>query len=175
MVIIINGAGGTGKDTICDIVSKHYHVRTVSTIDPIKKMATEYGGWINDKSLAGRKLLSTLKQAFIEYNDLPTTYVTDQLIKFFDDPTEEILFVHIREPQEIDKFKQIVSSYSIPCYTLLIMSKRVTVPFGNCADDNVTHYQYDFIYNNDVPESDLEHDFMLYFELYILNRQWFDT
>ena len=28
-VIIINGAGGVGKDTICDLAAKHFKVRNI--------------------------------------------------------------------------------------------------------------------------------------------------
>ena len=38
-IIIINGQGGVGKDTICDIVKKYYGVKIVSSIDMIKAIA----------------------------------------------------------------------------------------------------------------------------------------
>ena len=38
-VIIINGAGGAGKDTLCAIAARHYAVTSVSAVDRIKEIA----------------------------------------------------------------------------------------------------------------------------------------
>jgi len=35
-IIIINGQGGVGKDTVCNILKKYYQIRIVSAIDKIK-------------------------------------------------------------------------------------------------------------------------------------------
>ena len=36
-VIVINGAGGVGKDTLCEFAEKHFKVMNVSSITPIKE------------------------------------------------------------------------------------------------------------------------------------------
>ena len=53
LVIVINGSGGVGKDSICSIVGKHYSTMNISSVDPIKKIAFENGwdGRKNEKSL----------------------------------------------------------------------------------------------------------------------------
>lgn len=130
-------------------------------------MAKQFCGWQQDKTLKGRKLLSDLKQALIQYNDLPTTYVTSQLDFFLNDAQKQVLFVHIREPEEIEKFKKIVVSRGCICYTLLIITPKITIPFGNTSDDNVQDYTYDFIYNNNVPLEQLHDDFMTFFNTII--------
>ena len=38
LVIVINGSGGVGKDSICSIVGKHYSTMNISSVDPIKKL-----------------------------------------------------------------------------------------------------------------------------------------
>ena len=43
IVIIINGVGGAGKDTLCDLASKHYKVKNISAITPIKEIAQKCG------------------------------------------------------------------------------------------------------------------------------------
>ena len=47
-VIVINGQGGCGKDTICNIMAKYYKIKNISTVDPIKDIA-KYAGWNGEK------------------------------------------------------------------------------------------------------------------------------
>ena len=49
LVVVIDGAGGVGKDTLCAFAAKKYRVRNVSSADPIKTVARA-GGWDGDKS-----------------------------------------------------------------------------------------------------------------------------
>lgn len=160
IVIVINGIGGVGKDTICDLVGKHYSVSNISSITPIKELAT-YAGWRGEKTLAARRLLSDLKFAFNRYNDLSYQYVMDKYNEFLCDQDKQILFVHIREPEEIDRFVQNIRT---PNLTLLIKSSHIEdTVYGNPSDDNVLDYPYDYIYQNEKSLFELENDFMHYF------------
>ena len=164
-VIIINGAGGAGKDTVCGIIAAHYKAKSISAIDPIKSIAI-HGGWeYIDKSLKARKLLSDIKLAFVEYNDLPFNHLLREYSEFIRISNEtEILIAHIREPFEIEKFKAAVSP-ACACITLLVKSdKSDSIIFGNASDDDVTNYNYDYIYENSAPLKKLEEDFMNFFE-----------
>ena len=67
-VIVINGAGGVGKDTLCDLAAKHFKVYNVSSITPIKEIAA-LCGWDGSKDDRSRKFLADLKQISVEYND----------------------------------------------------------------------------------------------------------
>ena len=73
-VVVVNGKGGVGKDTLCDFVSQKYKTLKVSSIDPIKEMAL-FVGWNGEKTLQARRFLSDLKKATILYNDFPTKYL----------------------------------------------------------------------------------------------------
>lgn len=157
-VIIINGIGKSGKDTLVKFVSKHYNVMNESSIDPIKYIAS-YIGWNGNKSEKSRKFLSDMKKLSIEFNDYPTNYLFEKYKKFLNS-NKEIMFVHIREPIEIDKFKKKISSH---CITLLIMNKNSPEYLNNDSDDNVSNYNYDFIYNNDYPLAETENVFMKFF------------
>ena len=72
-VIVINGAGGVGKDTLCELASKHFKVYNVSSITPIKEIASMCG-WRGEKDDKARKFLSDLKRLTVEYNDYPTVW-----------------------------------------------------------------------------------------------------
>lgn len=164
-IIIINGQGGVGKDTICDIVKKHYKIKVVSSIDMIKAIAI-YGGWDKQKDLKGRKLLSDLKLAFSEYNDLPFKQMAHEIKIFKNFRDEQILFIHIREPNEI---KKLVSEYP-EIKTLLIIKGQNHYEFGNMSDDNVENYDYDFVFENNGELENLENDFMCFFENKVITK-----
>lgn len=160
IVIIINGKGGAGKDTVCDITSKFYRANIVSAITPIKEIAMNYG-WTGEKDKRSRKFLSDLKRAFIEYNDLPNRYLEAEYRKF-EKSDSDILFVHIRENDQIDDFKRRVR---LKCVTLLVRSSMIddNSLYGNYSDDCVEEYKYDYYYTNGKPISILIPDFMNFF------------
>ena len=161
---VINGAGGVGKDTICDIVDTKYICVNKSSVDQIKEIA-KLGGWDGEKDAKARKLLSDLKLIFSEYNDLPFNYMLKEVRKFINYEKAEILFVHIREPEEIKKFMNSVKSiFEIPCISLLIERPSVSKQWGNMADDNVKNINYDFTYINDVLIEDLPQSFLIFFD-----------
>ncbi len=162
-VIVINGQGGCGKDTVCTIMAKHYKVKNISTVDPIKDIA-RYAGWNGEKGDKARKMLADLKQVFIEYCDLPLNFVKKEAERFAVDEND-VMFVHCREKEEIEK---IVKGLSIKTVTLLIRRKDKYFQqkvYGNAADDEVENYNYDFIYTgNNETINELEKSFMKFFE-----------
>ena len=162
-VIVINGQGGCGKDTICNIMAKYYKIKNISTVDPIKDIA-KYAGWNGEKGDKARKMLAELKQVFIEYNDLPLNYVISECEKFSLDEND-VMFVHCRESEEIAKIVK-----ALPLHTITLLVKRNDKFFkrkvyGNYADDGVENYDYDFVYSgNNETTAQLEESFMKYFE-----------
>ncbi len=158
-VIVINGRGGCGKDTICAIAGKYYPVMNISSITPIKEIAMK-AGWDGEKDAKARKLLSNLKQVLTEYNDLPHKYIMDELDKFMKGD-EKFLFIHIREPEEIERF---VKDASGKCNTISLLVKRITSDYsneklGNRSDDDVEKYEYDYTFINKANSvDDLKND-----------------
>lgn len=160
LVIIINGRGGVGKDTICEVVGRKYRTLNFSAIDPIKKIAIE-NGWNGEKNEKTRKFLADLKQLFVEFNDLPQKYLVSRYESFLKSD-EEILFIHIREAEEIKKFKESIGGN---CVTLLIRGRDdIKKEWNNAADDEVENYKYDFYYENNKPLEEVENDFLEFFE-----------
>lgn len=146
LVIVINGSGGVGKDTICDLAAKYFKVRNISSVDPIKEIAT-FCGWTGVKDDKARKFLHDLKILTAEYNDFPTNWALNVFREFLTND-EQILFVHIREPWEIEKFVKATDSVA---KTLLVRGgtrSRARI-YGNAADDMVENYEYDYYFVND--------------------------
>ena len=164
MVVVINGRGGVGKDMFCDAIADCFNVMNVSSIDPIKDIARMVG-WENGKELKDRKFLSDLKSLVVEYNDYPTQYLMQEHKRFLDDEVYQVMFVHIREPKEIDKFKNLLDGR---CVTLKIERKSVDgMVYGNHSDDGVDAYDYDYIYHNDQPKEDALLDMVKFFNFMI--------
>ena len=157
VVLVINGQGGVGKDALCDIAQRHFKVKNVSSITPIKEIAAMCG-WDGKKDDRSRKFLADLKQLSIEYNDYPTLWATAQYRDFLASDGE-VMFVHIREPEEIAKF---VKATDGAAKTLLVRAgdriKRGA--FGNAADDLVENYNYDHYFMNDKTLEDAEGEFV---------------
>lgn len=146
-VFIINGSGGVGKDTICEMVARTWRVKNISSITPIREVARA-AGWNGDKTPESRRLLSRLKEVCTEYNDLPFRYCADAYRSFLDGE-DEVLFVHIREPAEIERFRGFVGNR---CRTLLVRRPALEQArglLGNRSDDGVADYAYDCIFEND--------------------------
>ena len=146
ITVVINGAGGVGKDTMCDLAAKHYRVRNISSITPIKEIAT-LCGWDGRKDDKSRKFLADLKALCVDYNDLPTQWALREYREFLT-TDEQIMFVHIREGEEIEKF---VKATDGKARTLLIRggSRMTKSCYGNRSDDDVEKYSYDYYFVND--------------------------
>lgn len=178
LVVIINGRGGIGKDTLINAVKKDYNVTNFSSIDKVKEIAA-IGGWdYTDKSDKGRKLLSDLKQAFLAYNDLPFTETIEHINAFLEkestSPYYDVMFVHIREPEEISRVidtlvdSGVLVRNNAKVTTLLIESNRAKASYGNSADDRVYARHYMFKYVNDMPEERATENFRQYFSSVVM-------
>ena len=162
LVVVINGAGGVGKDTLCGFAAEEYRVRNISSVDPIKELA-RMAGWEGEKTDRARKMLSDLKRLFTEYNDLPLKYIREQYEQFLNSD-EQVMFVHIREPEEIVRFVKTAPEH---IKTLLITnSSRETAVYGNVSDDNVALYQYDGTYDNQYSLEETKDIFLQFFRHY---------
>ena len=157
LAIVINGAGGVGKDTLCNMAKSEFRVDNISSISPIKRIA-KMCGWNGKKDDKSRKFLSDLKLLCVEYNDYPTEWAYKKY-KDFLDGDDDIMFVHIREPEEISKF---VKKTDGKAKTLLVrggerMKKSL---YGNVSDDSVENYNYDYYFTNDKSLDEAKSEFL---------------
>ena len=175
-VIIINGSGGVGKDAFakrvieetvkmakrivpvknenyCIDLEVFYRINNISTIDCVKTIAKMFD-WNGEKSEKDRKMLSDIKDLMTVYNDYPFKYIVAQINNWLRYDRSRLnniydhsfLFVHCREPKEIDRIK---NQFPNDTFTLLVQNPKVAKVIGNHADREVENYNYDFtVVNN---------------------------
>lgn len=125
----------------------------ISTIDCVKNIAKMFN-WNGEKSEKDRKMLSDLKDLMTVYNDYPFKCITAQITDWLrydktrpnDTYDHSFLFVHCREPKEIDRIK---NQFPNDTFTLLVQNPKVAKITGNHADKEVENYNYDFTVVND--------------------------
>lgn len=146
-IVIINGAPRSGKDTFvgfCLDWLKEYGF-AFSTVDYVKDIARECG-WNGEKTPKDRKFLSDLKDLLAEWNDVPYQMIRREIAKvrllaeqYNIDPDKFVIFIHCREPQEIQRF---VEEYD--ALTVLVRRFEVeNLEQSNHADSEIFNYKYD--------------------------------
>lgn len=145
-IYIINGSGGCGKDTFVNLYSKYRKVTNIDSVALVKKAAVALG-WNGVKDEKSRKLLAEIKRLSIEYNNGPFEYIKQRISET---PDTSDIFIHVREPEEIDKLRK---EYN--CKTILIVNDKVLKITSNESDAGVNDYDYDFTITNKM-DNDFE-------------------
>lgn len=153
-IIVINGAGGVGKDTIVEMVSKYRTVSNIDSVAIVKKVAKELG-WNGEKDEASRLFLSELKKLADRHFDHSNRYLVNQ-IKTFMASDQEVAFVHIREPLLIEKFNLSCAIMGLNPINMLVTNSNVEKVTSNDSDKNVSCYEYDIYLSNDGTLEELE-------------------
>lgn len=156
-IFIINGCGGVGKDTFVKLVSeeldktmkKLHTVTNFSSVDKVKELAKKIG-WKGEKSERDRKFLSDLKILVSDYSDMPFQSMKEKVKIFKMDMANQILFLHIREPEEIKR-----AAHEFCAKTILVKRNSIKQIISNTADKNVFCYTYNFIIENNGTIEDL--------------------
>jgi hypothetical protein len=153
-IFVVNGAGGVGKDTVIKLIRKccGKKVLNFSTIDQVKaelrKPSPETISFLGltepwdgiSKSDYWRNCMVKLKELHTSQDNRPNRYAIKKVSKSNDD----IAFIHVREPENIDYLKQHLPQIQ----TLLITRKQAPIP-DNKVDSGVFDYQYDLEIKND--------------------------
>jgi hypothetical protein len=164
-VVIVNGKPESGKDTFINKCCKYIddneiaHCKSVSSIDPVKKVLKDLG-WDGIKTNSARAMLSMLKEFWASNNNGPTGYLINNVLTDKTSSNEDVvIFTHIREPKEIEKFRNAMKALEplgIKVCTILVTRYEADKEYGNAADDNVLEYKYDYCIKNDGSLDDLK-------------------
>jgi len=152
-VLITNGSGGCGKDTMAEIMAKYVNIKKTSSIDVFKQMLIDYTIdyiSVHGKDEKYRKLLSSVKAAFVDFNDLPYNTILNEILTFVH-TEEQVLLIDIREPEEIKKIVDIVQQTieEVSIKTVLVINNNVPVITTVESDNSVFDYApYDYVIDN---------------------------
>ena len=165
-VVIINGKPQSGKDTFCKYAQGYCNddesanTLIISSVDPLKEMLTQLG-WDGTKTDKIRDMLMDMKQLWIQNQDGPTMFLFNNILEFHKACTGEdnIVFVHIREPEEIKKLVNALTGFEsmgIDVISLLVIRKggedTPNQPAETRRSDDealINSYGYDVTINND--------------------------
>lgn len=143
-VFLTNGVGCSGKDSFINFVKKYIPIFKYSSIDLVKKMFEVAGVTKEDKTEKKRLLFSDGKDLLTWYDDIPFKDITSIYTDFMSDKIKgEVLFIDIREPEELDRAVK-----AFGAKTILIRNPSVPKIETNHADANVENYKYDYIIEN---------------------------
>lgn len=149
-IFVINGRGGTGKDLFVKLVSELVPTLNVSSVDKVKQIAKEIGWNGKSKTEKDREFLCYLKSLTTNYYDMPFKDM-EQKVKEFKQDNNQCLFLHIREPEEIERA---VKKFNAE--TILIKRPNIKQIISNPADANVNLYDYDYTISNEGTIDDLK-------------------
>lgn len=165
-VVIINGKPQSGKDTFCKYAQGYCdddesaNTLIISSVDPLKEMLTQLG-WDSTKTDKIRDMLMDMKQLWVQNQDGPTMFLFNNILEFHKACTGEdnIVFVHIREPEEIKKLVNALTGFEsmgIDVISLLVIRKggedTPNQPAETRRSDDealINSYEYDVTINND--------------------------
>lgn len=148
-VFVINGSGGVGKDTFISFVDHRATVINFSSVDKVKEVA-RFIGWNGGKTDKDRKFLSDLKSLCTNYNDMPFNSMREKYEDFLKN-NAHFLFLHIREPEEIERAKK-----EFNAKTILVKRNSIKHISSNESDNNVYNYNYNVVINNDGDVDELK-------------------
>lgn len=165
-VVIINGKPQSGKDTFCKYAQGYCdddesaNTLIISSVDPLKEMLMQLG-WDGTKTDKIRDMLMDMKQLWVQNQDGPTMFLFNNILEFHKACTGEdnIVFVHIREPEEIKKLVNALTGFEsmgIDVISLLVIRKgeedTPNQPAETRRSDDealINSYKYDVTINND--------------------------
>lgn len=157
MMVVINGVSNSGKDSFCKLCGDFVYSKSLSTVDIVRRAAKLFGLDDTKNKVEDRNFMGELKQLVNKYDNHSFKYIKKQYESFKDHANyaftedEFIVFVHSREPKEIEEFKQ-----QFGATTLLFLNPNIIPNLNNIPDKEVMNYKYDRIIINDGTLDDLK-------------------
>lgn len=154
VVFVLNGHGRAGKDTAAGymmetLTSRGWSTANLSSVSLVKSVLTDLHVPWERKTPAERDLMAGMQAALLKYDWLPLKWLRDEIETRSMIASKGAYFVHIREPDAIAKFKELMAEGGIPVRTVLVDRPGIAPCLSNSADAAVETQTYDLILKND--------------------------
>ena len=158
-VIVVNGKPRSGKDTLISLMRDALSAAEIqstaySSIDPVKEMLREYVD-LRAKTEADRKLLSIVGDAMQEHSQFRTGRCAWMIDDFFHDLDHGVFFLHMREPELIERMRTSCQEAGIRFISVLLHADRAENVTSNPSDAGVENGVYDAHLTNNGTLEDL--------------------
>ena len=152
-VVIVNGYPLSGKDEFIDqcIALNMCTIYRKSSVDPCKDAAVALG-YEGEKTEAYRKFVSECKKIWNKYLGGSIQYV----VKLALTRNEDVMFIHIRECDEIFNVRQILGRMGIKCVVIKVVRPGVDNITSNDSDADIDKLTGYTTINNKGSKEDLK-------------------
>lgn len=164
-IFILNGTGGSGKDTFAECLNKIIPTQHISIVDKAKLIAKKIG-WKGEKTEKDRKFLSDIKLAIDNYDDSNFEYIKNAVEVFKQDKEHNILCIDMRERNQIARAKK-----EFGAQTILIERDQVKNILSNPGDADVYNTVYDYTIDNSGSLDDLQGIAQEFINEYVINEK----
>ena len=153
-IFIINGMARSGKDTFINFVREEVEsmgmtFETVSSVDSIKEIATEFGYDDTRKDDNDRTFLSDFKQLVNKHYN----FTIHNLSNIIQDSDADVMFIQIREGSEIDEMKSLFDLKTVFGFNTNITSKPTNK--SDRGTEDINPFDYDYVFDNSGTLDDL--------------------
>lgn len=153
-VIAINGIALAGKDTFATRVMEQNGINDIciSTIDPIKKIYSEFFGWDGTKTPEHRANLHTLKMIWKQCSNGPLNWTRKEILRA-DANDKNVVFLMVREFEEMVDIVSAAKFMGFKAFSLEVQRDGLEIPPVEqmFLDSIPSSYKYDFtIFNETV-------------------------
>jgi len=157
-VIVLNGYPLSGKDEFVKFAKTKYNCINHSTVSKIKQIA-RIMGWDGTKTPENRQMLSELKDFYTKwyngsFNDIVYLIETEKVQMEVD----EIIFIHVREPDEIKKIKDFCADKDVSFYSIFVVRDASEKEHKSHSDQGVIGFNYDLYIDNNSTLDKYKHN-----------------
>lgn len=150
-VIILNGMARSGKQEVYNILSNIIPSEQYSIVDPVRDFLKKLGVRENGKSEKWRRLMSDIKLALDDYDDITYQCSREKILDFLRSSPTKLISIDMREIKDISRAKE-----EFGAITVLVNRDDAPIITSNVADANVFNIDYDYVINNNGSFSELE-------------------